>query len=104
MLPSMFFNSSMLSAVTRHLIPILREMMAYGMSTSEFSETSTGRRACQNKFVAFMHATKKGQRPEGLNASPKWHQNISLATNLLEKNTRSTAFKFESSMINKTIE
>jgi len=49
------------------------------MSTLACSETSTGQRECQNKFVAFMQQ-RKGKRPEELDASPQWHQNISLAT------------------------
>jgi hypothetical protein len=61
MLLSMETNSTMSSAITSDLIPVLSEMMACWMSTLAFS------------------------KPEGLNASQQWHQNISLASNLLEK-------------------
>ena len=49
--------------------------------------------------------TKKGKRTEGVDASSKWHTNISLAKDLLEKKiTRNTTLKFESNTINETVD
>jgi hypothetical protein len=57
-----------------------------------------------SKPNCYFCATKEGQRPEELDVRPQWHQNKSLAADLLEKMTRNTALKFESSKVNETIE
>ena len=57
------------------------------------------------KQVYCFYATLKGQRPKGVDASPQWHSNINLATDLLEKKiTRRTTLKFESISINESLE
>ena len=57
-----------------------------------------------SKQVYCFYATKKGKKPEGVDASSKWHTNISLAEDLLKKKiTRNTTLKFESNTINETI-
>jgi hypothetical protein len=57
------------------------------------------------KQVYCFYATLKGQRPKGVDASPQWHSNINLATDLLEKKiTRRTTLKFESISINESLQ
>jgi hypothetical protein len=56
-----------------------------------------------SKQVYCYYVMKNGKRPEGVDASSKWHTNISLAKDLLEKKiTRNTTLKFESNTINET--
>ncbi len=58
-----------------------------------------------SKQVYCYYATKKGKRPERVDASSKWHTNISLAKDLLgKKTTRFTTLRFESNTINETID
>jgi hypothetical protein len=57
------------------------------------------------KQVHCFYATRKGERPKGVDASSQWHLNIKSATDLLQKKiTRSTTLRFECSNINETLE
>ncbi len=57
-----------------------------------------------SKQVYCFYATKKGKKSEGVDASSKWHTNISLAEDLLKKKiARNTTLKFESNTINEII-
>jgi hypothetical protein len=57
------------------------------------------------KQVYCFYATLKGERPNGVNASPQWHLNTNLATDLLEKKiTRSTTLNIESISIKESLE
>ena len=58
-----------------------------------------------SKQVYCYYATKKGKRPERVDACSKWHTKISLAKDLLgKKTTRFTTLRFESNTINETID
>jgi len=58
-----------------------------------------------SKQIYCFYATRKGERPDGIDATSQWHTNISSATDLLQKRvTRNTTLKFESSQINEAIE
>ena len=58
-----------------------------------------------SKQIYYFYATRKGERPDGIDATSQWHTNISSATDLLQKRvTRNTTLKFESSQINEAIE
>jgi hypothetical protein len=57
------------------------------------------------KTLHCFYATRKGERPKGVNASSQWHSNINSTTDLLQKKiTRSTTLRFECSNINETLE